>query len=207
MKENRWRTRQGGFTLVEIMLVAIIIGAILALIIPRAFRANVDTKYSLVRQSATELGKWGIVWAERNLKNQDSTASCNLNAYVAKLVGYIGDDATYWPENSVQPAMTCRTQLVSTTVEGIMPKDQVLTNPFTGLSYFNSDNDGTSPRTGLLYLAEGNETVGSETYHNYYFVYTGTDATNSADWYAGMGSGAPSLQEMKNGIFMARLVE
>jgi prepilin-type N-terminal cleavage/methylation domain-containing protein len=203
----RWRSRAQGFTLIEIMLVAIIIAAILAVIIPRAFRANVDAKYSMVRQAASELGKWGITWAERNLKTQDVADTCNLNAYVAELVGYTGDDATYWPSNSTLPTMACRDPEPSTTVAGIMPQNQVLQNPFTGLSYLNSDNDGASVRAGLLYVAVADETVGSETYKNYYFVYTGSDATSAAAWYAGMGNGAPSLQEMKNGVFIARLVE
>ena len=211
MNARRWRTRNQGFTLIEIMLVTIIIAAILAVVIPRAFRANVDAKYSMVRQAASELGKWGITWAERNIKTQSVTDTCNLNAYVAELEGYIGDDGTYWPEYSTLPTMACRTDEPTTTVDGIMSQDQVLQNPFTGLSYFNPDNDGTTAKAGLLYLAEADESVGSETYHNYYFVYTGTDSANAADWYSGMGTGlppgGPSLQELKNGIFMARLVE
>ena len=48
-KDNR------GFTLIEILLVVVIIGLMLAVIVPRAWRANIDAKYGLVRQNCSEL--------------------------------------------------------------------------------------------------------------------------------------------------------
>ena len=63
--------RARGFTLVEILLTSVIIGVLLAIIVPRAWRANVDTKYQLVRQAGTELAGYAQQWAHEELLNQD----------------------------------------------------------------------------------------------------------------------------------------
>jgi prepilin-type N-terminal cleavage/methylation domain-containing protein len=57
------RSGSRGFTLVEILLVIVIIALILAVVIPRAWRAHVDSRFSLVRQAATELAAFGNQWA------------------------------------------------------------------------------------------------------------------------------------------------
>ena len=55
-------TKQKGFTLIEILLVVVIIGLMLAVIVPRAWRANIDSKYGLVRQNCSELASFGSQW-------------------------------------------------------------------------------------------------------------------------------------------------
>jgi len=45
------RINQKGFTLIELLLVVVIIGILLSVIVPRAWRANIDAKYGLVRQN------------------------------------------------------------------------------------------------------------------------------------------------------------
>jgi len=216
----------GGFTLIEILMVAAIIGVMLAVIIPRAFRAQVDTKYSIVRQTAAEMGKWGMTWAERNLEAQaelsanGTPTTCRLNNYIYSLRGYIGDQtsANNWTgavtltTNAAwdQGGLTdCRgvmaADLVPMTVEAIMPEDKKPKNPFNGVSYFEAANDGSVVNAGVLALvsvAEGGQ------YQNYYFVYLGTDSTGPAIWTAGMGSTlTPTLSQARNGVFMARLAQ
>ncbi len=95
------KERPSGFTLIELLMVVVIIGGIMAVIIPRAWRANIEAKYGLVRQAATELGNWGMTWAERNLESQPETYTCKLNDYVATLVNYTGDQTTNWADNTL----------------------------------------------------------------------------------------------------------
>ena len=54
--------KQDGFSLIEILLVIAIMGILAMAIIPRAQRAKTDARYSLVRQAALEIGKWGVEW-------------------------------------------------------------------------------------------------------------------------------------------------
>ena len=65
--------------MIEVLLVIGIVGVMLAVIIPRAFRAREDTRVNMVRQSAAELGRWGVTWAERNLESQAEDDTCRLN--------------------------------------------------------------------------------------------------------------------------------
>ena len=202
---------QSGFTLVELLLVTVIVGIIIAVIVPRAWRANIEAKYGLVQQAATELGSWGMTWAERNQESQDETDSCVLNEYVDTLVGFTGDESAgaNWTTNTAAPVYqtpSCRTfSNINYTVADIMPQEKQPRNPFNGLSYFNALNDGVTLQTGLLTLLRfpaGALAAGTD--YDYYFVYTGTDSTSTSNYHAGMGTGS-SLAELRNGIFMARL--
>lgn len=90
MPDTKRSKKQNGFTLLEVIMVTMIIGAILAMIIPRAYRARIDTKYELLRQTCTELASWANEWAERELETQPGTASSNLADYMDTL----GDDGS-----------------------------------------------------------------------------------------------------------------
>lgn len=210
-----------GFTLLELTLVIIIIGILLAVIVPRALRANVDAKYAIVRQSASELASWGMEWAQRNLDSQDSTATCNMNNYVATLAGYVGDgNNTNWLtlnntiSNPLNTNGQCRTGTdpVTYSVSDIVDEDNQPRNPFNGLSYFNisGGNNGSELQAGLLYLAVHPEIDAGNTINHYYFIYTGTDSQNTSQWHAGMGQGLnpfANIAGLRNGIFVARLVQ
>ena len=198
-----------GFTLIEIMLVIVIIGVMVAVIIPRALRANVDTKYNLVRQAAAELGKWGVTWAERQVEIQTEADTCGLNDYVGTLVGFTGNSNTNWPVptgggSPVDPAGSCRgaANTIPNAVEEITPQDVVLRNPFNGVAYFSPVHDGSTATPGMLYLAS----VSSGSFSHYYFVFTGTDSNTATTWHSGMGSGTTlAIENARNGVFMARL--
>jgi len=161
----------------------------------------VEAKYGLLRQAATELGSWGMTWAERNLEAQSETIDCNLNIYVSTLVGYTGNSITNWVGTNNVACPSSGTTNITGSVSSIMPPEKQPRNPFNGASYFNTQNSGASLQSGLLYLGSIAEEEG---YNNYYFIYTGTDSTASNDWHAGMGSA--DLAHLRNGIFMARLL-
>ncbi len=206
------RNDSSGFTLLEIILVTGIILVLVAVIVPQAIRINTSSKYNLVQQAAAEIGKWGIEWGERNLESQNADDTCVLNDYISSLSDvYVGEDNTHWVDAPDESSLSCRPDnpLLYSVAEMVDSARQPR-NPFTGLSYF-SKNDGyegeSRPPAGLLYLARREQNTTTPTHH-YYFVYTGTDSVGATDWYAGMGAGdPPELENMKNGIFMSRLVQ
>ena len=196
-----------GFSLLEILVVLGIVGILLAVILPRAWRARVDTNYSLVRQAAASLGSWALEWSERSLAAQGEADTCNADDYMSTLVGYTGgkDNGTdnNWFGTKSVPVSSCRSAAMSYTVADILPQEKQLRNPFTGLVYLHSLQDGSKIEPGLLYLAVLTDGDG---YNNYAFVFTGAEATKATDWYAGMGDGLPvSFEGLRNGIFVARL--
>jgi prepilin-type N-terminal cleavage/methylation domain-containing protein len=201
------KNKTRGFTIVEVLIVIIIIGVILAIVVPRAYRANIDAKYNLVRQAASELANWGNEWAERTLEAQDSSSTCNLNHHVATLAGVFTGDAGSgnWVFVNDNTAGGCRGGAtgdpIQSSVSAIMPQEKQPRNPFTGASYFSTSNDGSNLQEGLLYLGQNND----GTYLHYYFVFTGTDSTGTDDFYAGMGDGS-TLTDLRNGVFFARLI-
>ena len=89
------RAKQG-FTLIELLLVVVIIGLMLAVIVPRAWRANIDTKYGLVRQAASELAAFGQEWAEQMVYAQPESDSTTTCLYYLSLAGF--DDGAWIPD-------------------------------------------------------------------------------------------------------------
>ncbi|MDX1775822.1 MAG: type II secretion system protein, partial [Desulfobulbales bacterium] len=87
---NALNNKNRGFSLLEILVVLAIAGILFAVILPRAWRARSDANYSLIRQAAAELGKWGMEWSGRNLESQDQEDTCVINHYVDSLKGYTG---------------------------------------------------------------------------------------------------------------------
>ena len=66
-----------GFTLIELLLVVMIIGFMLAVILPRGLRATTDAKYNLVRQNGAEIAAFANDWVEQQIlaQDEDSTAT------------------------------------------------------------------------------------------------------------------------------------
>ncbi len=200
-----------GFTLLEIILVLGIIIVLMAVIIPQAMRINTSSKYALVEQAAAEIGKWGMEWGTRNLENQGSADTCVLNDYITTLSNnYVGNQNNgNWV--NVNNVVACRTSSpVQFSVAAMIDPARQPRNPFNGLSYFatNGANGGNTLTAGLLYLARFDNNATVPPTHEYYFVYTGTDSQALGQWHAGMGVGTPpSINNMKNGIHMARLIQ
>ena len=221
-------TKQKGFTLVEIMVALVIIGAVLAFLLPRAYRASVESKYQLLRQTCTELASWANEWAEKELEIQPTTATSNLSNYMDTLgnnngtVDWVADagSGSNWQDDG-NPAGNLEnianrndgTNPISqpnTGVKEIMPRAKILTNPFNGLSVFSSGNDPAD-------LAVNHAVTGAigcawivppaVTYHYYALVFQGTESTwtnlTTYTFYAGQDEG--TIEGLRNGIFVARL--
>jgi prepilin-type N-terminal cleavage/methylation domain-containing protein len=205
-----------GFSLMEVLLVIILVGLVLAVIAPRAYRASIDAKYGLLRQNCTELARWANEWAERELDNQPETAASNLEDYVRTLaimdnVVWVGQQTgTNWQAGT--GLVTDRgglgvSQAPSTSVLHIMPQDQQLKNPFNGLSMFSSVNvpNLTNPAVpgaaGCSFAAD----PGGSNFRYFALLFQGTDATGTTDFYAGQSAG--SLDGLRNGVFVNRLLK
>jgi prepilin-type N-terminal cleavage/methylation domain-containing protein len=206
---------KNGFTLVEILLVIIIAGSILAVVVPMAYRAWVNAKYQVLRQNCVELARWANEWAQRELDNQPDTAASNLEDYMATLAGsgavvWVGQSAgaNNWQAGTalVQDRGGTGVDLApGTSVSSIMPKDKQLINPFNGLSMFSSGNvpGAARPVPGATGCAYASDTDTSGTvYHYFALIFQGTDATSGSDFYAGQGT---SLAGLRNGVFIGRL--
>lgn len=200
-----------GFTLIEILLVLTIIGVLLAVIVPRAHRAQVETRYTIVRQTGTEISTWALEWIERSQESQTNRDTCSKASYLNSLTNsYVGDNTQYnWYLNNNKvpnPLPNCRQDQIQTTVASLMPPEFQPKNPFNGLSYFSAANSGGNTWTpGDLYL--GSQDDGNFTY--YYFIYHGTDASSESTWHGGMGNAqpplSPPLANLRNGIYVTRL--
>ena len=194
------KTKAKGFTLVEILLVLVIFGLFLAVVLPRASRAQLAGKYSEVRMQATEIAGYVVTWAEQQARNQPPDKNFTLRDFLyediiepdlrfksAKLSGkYTGNEA-YAP------------------IQTMAGKDKPPLNPFNQVSYFAKANDDVntpSPKPGLLYLAAAPDARAKD-YLMFYFLFTSTDADESGSlWYGGQ---RPEGDEIRRGVFVARL--
>ena len=210
--------KQAGFTLMEIMLVMVIIGVIMAVVLPRAFRASTDAKYQLLRQGCTELASWANEWAAREVETQPEAATTStLDDYMETLAeqttagtGYRWIARANASNNWQQPLMNVNNRGGAggthphTSVMDIMPQGKVIKNPFNGLSVFSGANlpTGSNFIPGAIACSWFRETAAPR-YHYYALLFLGTDATALSDFHAGQGL---TLDGLRAGIYINRLL-
>ncbi len=230
-KKMKGRMKERGFTLIELLLVVVIIGVMLAVIVPRAWRANVDAKYGMVRQAATELASVGVQWAENQLQGQDIQGStAQLADYLAHIAGgsiaAAAAGANQWVAGSAasgwQATGTVTGRLVggdATNTSGpareMMARDRRATNPFNGQDVFSSTNDpvtANTPVPGAIasgYIADDELADSSATTQWYYYAlrFQGTDSSSTSAAVAGAyhaDMASAGLNGLRAGVFMAR---
>jgi len=243
MKRVNW---EKGFTLIELLLVVVIIGLMLSVIVPRAWRANIDAKYGLVRQNCSELASFGQEWAENQILAQNEQYStATIDAYLFTLARFgAGGAAAAWVTTRTWVADQARntnwsitgaggtaanapgqiavqgrymdTTLTDTapetTVEGIIPPEKTIRNPFNEVNVFMSPNDPMTAGVaipGAIACGTVAENAGTvDEWHYYAFNFQGTDSINNdvnakESFYA--GHNPSTLEGLRNGIFFARV--
>ncbi len=203
-----------GFTIIELLLVIIIAGAILAVVVPRAYRANVNSKYTLVRQNCTELASNANMWAERMFTNQPVTSTAKLFNYMRSLARNPNQNYTFiaktaasnWNSNNPNNFVTAGGITVTAKLEDLMSVAKKPRNPFNGASVFlpvNSPLPAAPAIPGAIACARRRDTSVSGRKWYFALIYQGTDNTGTLDFYAGMDEG--DIEGLRNGVFIALL--
>ena len=224
-----------GFTLIELLLVVLIIGLMLVVIVPRAWRANIDTKYGLVRQNCSELGSFAQQWAEQQIHaSEEKYSTASVFNYLRSLAAPQGgtgkglpasswiamqDNPNNWNDNSNLARIRGRRQGSTTgnaypecSVEEIIPPEKLPRNPFNGASIFVVANDPLSQNMvvpGALAFGAEQDPINND-FAYFAFVFQGTDSTtwtlNSAtSFHAGQADN--TYAGLRNGVFVARVTQ
>jgi len=219
---------KNGFTLIEIGLVMLIIGLILAVILPRAHRAEIEAKYELTRQNCVELARYGNEWAEYQQETQgeseseSETPTAVRKNYLDSLSNgtagaWVADTASSnWADNNVpvegrKDSLDPDTdQPPSTSVKERFPPETALRNPFNGTALFLETNlpSGDRPVPGAVACAsQPLDPADTDGLHYYALIFQGvnsgsTDLTDDENTFY-PGQGATTLEGLRNGIFMA----
>lgn len=227
------RKKEQGFTLIELLLVVVIIGILLSVIVPRAWRANIDSKYGMVRQNCSELASFGSLWAEQQIEaSNEQLSTASMFNYLRTLTWNSGQGSgagdatqqwiaratgnhTHWPSRATSFGIDGRVQGDVTdappenNVEDIVPVEKMPRNPFNGVSVFQQSNDpfamGT-PIPGSIACGWALDTAQAGNWAYFAFIFQGTDNTtmDAASATSYLAGQNPTLAGLRNGIFFAR---
>ena len=221
-----------GFTLIELLLVVMVIGFMLAVIVPRGLRANTDAKYNLVRQNASELAAYANDWIEQQIlaQNEDSTATrADYLDTLVSLAAVTPLDAVWvaestisnWNTNAAQITVLGRNMDLATdvvpenSVQEIIEPAKIPRNPFNGASIFrNGPNDPSSVGEvipGALACASQPDQSTGGLFDYYAFIFQGTDSTatgaadtlSDAGYHGGMAD--DDLAGVREGVFFTKV--
>ena len=162
-------SNKSGFTLLELLLVVVIIGLMLVVIVPRAWRANIDTKYVLIRQNCCELVSFVDQWAEGQIEaSVEKYSSASKFNYLYSLACNSGSaslspvlpmsewiarqsHANNWVESnrlanipgrcSGSSAFAAANDPPECSVEALIAPEKLIRNPFNGAQLFVAAND------------------------------------------------------------------
>ena len=197
-----------GFTLLELLLVVVILGILLAVIFPRAMRAQHEAKFSHVRQYASEVASYITMWAENQVMAQRENSRYTLKDFFMEDVNQ--QEVGFQSEPLIDH-YTGNENFNG--VEILIPPEKVPRNPFNKASYFNELNDDPkfvpSSKPGLLYfVSEIDPALGKRHYRNFYLIFTGVRGkmfNREAAWYGQMKD--EDEDAIRHGIFVARTAD
>ncbi len=196
--------RSSGFTMIELLFVLVVMGFMLAVITPRAYRANIDSKYGALRQECAELVSYATEWANQGIISQEQELSTSsFDSYMRSIAGQVpgtaifpnaewiaGTDisgASNWNAATPLRGILGRDGDVAgaddppeNAIQDLIPLTKVPVNPFNGVNVFTSaaNDPATVGNTVTGAIACGGvDEGGGSGWHYYALVFQGTDNT------------------------------